>query len=85
MYRCEICGRVTPSRKPLLRNVIKRDDGSIAKEQKVCADCHEGLQHDLPLAVLQRGYKHLPKGKKRRETAQANRPRAQAKGVIRRK
>ncbi len=56
MYRCKIsgCGRVSPPRKPLLRHVVYRPDGTIERELAVCGECDGKLRSGVSLERLVR-------------------------------
>lgn len=43
MYNCGICHAKGISAKPALKYVELRADGSIAREDKICAGCHRGF------------------------------------------
>lgn len=42
-YRCKTCRGIVPSGKPRLVHLVKRADGSIARELAVCATCQDFL------------------------------------------
>lgn len=42
-YRCSICTRPVPPGRPELRHLVLRDDGSIARELRVCGGCQQAL------------------------------------------
>jgi hypothetical protein len=46
LYRCECCRGVVRSGQSMLRETIKRPDGSILREHAVCWLCHERLKEE---------------------------------------
>ena len=53
-YQCSICPNVADRGASQLKHVVKRADGSIARELAVCAECHACLKSGYPLATVQK-------------------------------
>jgi len=62
MYYCDICNAVSKPKQSVLRHFIKREDGSIEREMKLCPTCHAGMEAGLPEKVVRRGYRHTLPG-----------------------
>lgn len=51
-YKCSICRRVVPPGVAMMRHVVRRANGEIAREYPACADCVTELQKGVPLNDL---------------------------------
>ena len=51
-FKCEVCQSAVPSGVPAKRHIVRRADGSVKQEMKVCADCDAGFRCGYSLAKM---------------------------------
>lgn len=52
MYNCGVCGKPSEPGTPCKKQCIKRTNGEISKEVKLCEECYELVETGVPLQIL---------------------------------